>query len=170
MKNLKKIDPKTIQENAIDLIGDQWMLVTAGTMQEHNTMTASWGGLGVLWGKPVAFVFIRPQRYTFTFTEKNDELTLSFFGNDYKKALSLCGSVSGKDCNKDKEANLTPIQLSENAISYQEAHLILRCKKLYAEFLDEKNFIQQGLSEEFYKDKDFHRMYIVEITEAWSAH
>lgn len=167
MNTLQKIDPKTIQENVIDLIGDKWMLVTAGTMQDHNTMTASWGGLGVLWGKPVAFVFIRPQRHTFNFTEKHKELTLSFFAEDYKKALSICGSVSGKDCNKDKEANLSPIQVGENAVSYKEARLILQCKKLYAEFLDEKNFVQEGLSEEFYKDKDFHRMYIVEITKAW---
>ncbi|MBE6350678.1 MAG: flavin reductase family protein [Spirochaetaceae bacterium] len=167
MNTLQKIDPKTIQENAIDLIGDKWMLVTAGTMQDHNTMTASWGGLGVLWGKPVAFVFIRPQRHTFNFTEKHEELTLSFFAEDYKKALSICGSVSGKDCDKDKEANLSPIQVGENAVSYKEARLILQCKKLYAEFLNEKNFVQEGLSEEFYKDKDFHRMYIVEITKAW---
>ena len=59
-----RIDPKELDQNVFSMIGEQWMLVTAGTAERCNTMTASWGGLGVLWGKPVASVYSRPQRYT----------------------------------------------------------------------------------------------------------
>ena len=63
----QNIDPKTLPENVFSLIGDRWMLVTAGTPAHCNTMTASWGGLGVLWNKPMATIYVRPQRYTFQF-------------------------------------------------------------------------------------------------------
>ena len=93
MKNMTKIDPKQIDENVIRLIGSQWMLVTAGNSVHFNTMTASWGGLGFLWNRPVAFVFIRPQRYTFQFAEENSGLTLSFFGEEYRDALGEASLV-----------------------------------------------------------------------------
>ena len=64
------------QENAFELIGKEWMLVTGGTKDNFNMMTASWGGIGWLWNKPVAFIFIRPERYTYPLIEKNDQLTL----------------------------------------------------------------------------------------------
>ena len=73
-----RIDPKELDQNVFSMIGEQWMLVTAGTVERCNTMTASWGGLGVLWGKPVATVYIRPQRYTLEFVEREDCFTLSF--------------------------------------------------------------------------------------------
>ena len=73
------------------------MLVTAGTKEKFNTMTASWGGIGWLWNKPVAFVFIRPERYTYEFVEKNDYLTLSFLGEENKKIHAVCGSKSGRN-------------------------------------------------------------------------
>ena len=108
MAEFLNIAPASIEENLISLIGDKWMLVTAekadGTV---NTMTASWGGAGVIWNKPSAFVFIRPQRYTFEFTEEADIMTLSFFGEERRDALKLCGRVSGRDCDKIRDAGLT---------------------------------------------------------------
>lgn len=103
----EKIEPKALDQNVFSLIGDQWMLITAGTKEECNTMTASWGGLGVLWGKPVATVYIRPQRYTLEFVEREDTFTLCFFGEAYRKALALCGSKSGRDVDKVKECGFT---------------------------------------------------------------
>ena len=97
---LKRIDPKEIGQNVFSLIGDQWMLITAGTAERCNTMTASWGGLGVLWRKPVATIYVRPQRYTYTFLEKNPYFTLSFFGPQWKKQLAYCGAVSGREEDK----------------------------------------------------------------------
>ena len=85
------------------------MLVTAGNAEKFNMMTASWGGLGFLWNRPVAFVFIRPQRYTFDFVERNEGFTLSFFGEEYRKVLQLCGTKSGREIDKVAETKLTPI-------------------------------------------------------------
>src|SRR5699024_11934868 len=95
-----RIDPKELNKNVFSLIGDRWMLITAGTREKCNTMTASWGGLGVLWGKPVATVYIRPQRYTMEFVEGSEFFTLAFFGEAYRKALALCGSKSGREIDK----------------------------------------------------------------------
>ena len=105
---MKKIAPKDIDKNVIKLIGQDWMLVTAGDQEKFNMMTASWGSMGYLWNKPVVMVFVRPQRYTFEFTEKKDEFTLSFFDEKYRHALNVCGSVSGRDVNKVQESGLTP--------------------------------------------------------------
>ena len=108
MNTMKKIDPKEIRDNAVQLIGHDWMLVTAGTPEHFNMMTASWGGLGFMWKRPVAFVVIRPQRYTFGFIEKGEEFTLSFFSHEYHKALSVCGTTSGRDTDKVAASGLTP--------------------------------------------------------------
>ena len=93
---MRKIEAKNIDKNVIKLIGQDWMLVTAGDQEKFNMMTASWGSMGYLWNKPVVMVFVRPQRYTFEFTEKKDEFTLSFFDEKYRHALNVCGSVSGR--------------------------------------------------------------------------
>ena len=105
---MKKIDPKEIRDNAMQLIGHDWMLVTAGTPEHFNMMTASWGGLGFMWKKPVAFVVIRPQRHTFGFIEAGEEFTLSFFSHEYHKALTVCGTTSGRDTDKVAASGLTP--------------------------------------------------------------
>ena len=89
---LERIDVKTLDQNVCSLIGDQWMLITAGTPERCNTMTASWGGLGVLWGTNVATCYIRPQRYTREFVEREAYFTLAFFGEEHRKALALCGA------------------------------------------------------------------------------
>ena len=99
----EKVDPKTLDFNVFSAIGDQWMLITAGTKDKCNTMTASWGGLGILWGAPMALAYIRPQRYTRQFVDDKESFTLSFFSQDYRKQLSLCGSKSGRDIYKVKE-------------------------------------------------------------------
>ena len=91
----RTIDPKELDLNPFAAIGDQWMLITAGTAERCNTMTASWGGLGVLWGAPMAIAYIRPQRYTKEFVDENEYFTLSFFPEEYRQQLSLCGSKSG---------------------------------------------------------------------------
>ena len=103
---MKKLEVKDLKENFFEAIGKEWMLVTAGTKEKFNTMTASWGGIGWLWNKPVAFVFIRPERYTYEFIEKSDYLTLSFLGEANKKVHAICGSKSGRDMDKVKATGL----------------------------------------------------------------
>ena len=98
----EKVDPKTLDLNVFSAIGEQWMLITAGDRDNCNTMTASWGGLGVIWGAPAATAYIRPQRYTKEFVDNSDYFTLSFFPEAYRKELALCGSKSGRDVDKEK--------------------------------------------------------------------
>lgn len=108
---MKKIDIKQLQGNAVSLFKDRWCLITAGNKDSYNTMTASWGAMGELWGKDVSFIFIRPQRYTKEFVDKNELFTLSFFPDEYKKALAFCGKYSGRDYDKAKRPVLLPWSL-----------------------------------------------------------
>ena len=77
MENFKQIDPAEITDNFIRAIGREWMLVTAGNRESCNTMTASWGLIGFIWGRPVAQFVIRPQRYTREFVDREERATLS---------------------------------------------------------------------------------------------
>ncbi|MDF2686955.1 MAG: flavin reductase [Clostridia bacterium] len=162
--SFKKINPLELHENAARLISEDWMLITAGNAEKWNTMTASWGGMGFMWNKNVCYIFIRPIRYTYEFVEKNDMLTLSFYENKYRKQLSLCGSTSGRNTDKAKETGFTPI-IKNDTVYFEEARLVLVCKKLYYDDIKEKNFYDKKISESVYPEKIYHRMYIVEITE-----
>ena len=166
-KTFQPVDPKEINENAIQLIGDKWMLVTAGDSSSFNTMTASWGTMGFLWNRPVVFVFIRPQRYTFEFMEREEEFTLSFFKEEYRKALQICGTTSGRDVNKVEKAGITPHFTPNGNIAFEEAYLVLECKKLYAQLLDPKAFLDTTIAPKVYPENDFHKVYVAEIVNAW---
>lgn len=167
MSVFKEIKPTEISENALKLIGEDWALVTSGCEEKFNTMTISWGGAGIMWGKPVAFTFIRPQRYTFEFMENNDYYTMSFFDEEYRDALKFCGSKSGRDYDKVKETGLTP-KFTENGVPYfEEAKLVLVCKKLYAQDLNKESIIDNESVDKWYNN-DFHKMYISEIVKVLS--
>lgn len=164
-----RLNPESIEENLIHLIEDDWMLVTAGTPVKFNTMTANWGGTGYLWNKQVVFVFIRPERFTYGFTEDNSGFTLTFFGEDYRDALRLCGSKSGRDIDKVRETGLTPIFTGRGYPAFKEAKLILECRKLYGEMLKREAFIDTDPLVTHYSNKlGIHKMYIAEIEAAWT--
>ena len=137
------------------------MLITAGDAEKHNTMTASWGGVGELWGKYVSTIYIRPQRYTLEFVEREEYYSLCFFGPEYRQALSLCGSKSGRDVDKDAATGLTPC-FDQAAPYYEQARLVFLCRKLYRQDMEESAFLDKGLLEKWY-DNDLHRMFIGEI-------
>ena len=167
MKVFRKISPKELEVNPIELIGDQWMLVTAGKLEKFNTMTASWGAMGELWNKPVAFVFVRPQRYTYEFTEREDMMTLSFFEPSYRPVLTLCGNTSGRDTDKVARTGLTPYETEKGGIAFSEAKLVMECRKLYSDMLNKENFTDDKIPAKLYPGDDFHKMYVVEIVNAW---
>jgi flavin reductase (DIM6/NTAB) family NADH-FMN oxidoreductase RutF len=144
-------------------IGDGWMLISAGTSRDWNTMTASWGGLGVLWGRNVAFIFIRPSRHTFRFVNDNPLFTLSFFDRNYHEALAFCGAQSGRDVDKPAQTGLTPIEFPGGGVAFQEASEIIFCRKLYAHDLDPRAFLDPPAIEKLYNGGDYHRLYIGEI-------
>jgi flavin reductase (DIM6/NTAB) family NADH-FMN oxidoreductase RutF len=155
-------DVNKIQENVFDLIGNQWMLITAGNEDKFNTMTASWGGLGFLWNVPVSYIFIRPQRFTYQFVEASEYFTLCFFEPEYKKILSYCGSRSGKDEDKVKACGLIPEITAHGSVYFEQAKLVLECRKLYHTDIDPSNFTEQSIQRN-YPLKDYHRMYIGKI-------
>lgn len=157
-----EISPEEIKENPFSLIHKDWMLITAGTPEKHNTMTASWGGVGVLWGSPVSTIYVRPQRYTLEFIEESPFYSLCFFDDSYRSALNLCGTKSGRDCDKEKEAGLTPIT-GDLAPYYQEAKLVLLCKKLYRQDMTEESFLDKGPLDRWYPERDLHRIFVGEI-------
>lgn len=162
MSEFKEISAKEITENPFKLIGDDWALVTGGSKESFNTMTVSWGGVGIMWGKPCAFTFIRPQRYTFGFMEQGDYYTMSFFDEKYRDALKFCGSKSGRDFDKVKETGLTPAFDENGAVYFEEAKLVLVCKKMYAQSLGEE-FITDSDSVKRWYNNDYHKMYVSEI-------
>lgn len=149
--------------DAYDEFSSQWALVTAGSMADHNSMTVSWGGIGSLWGKPVATVYIRPNRHTYGYFEKNDYFTVSFYPEDCKKALGIMGKLSGRDCDKDKEAGLTPVPCGET-VTYKEARRTLLCRKLFAQDMSPENFTPEVIRK-FYGSEPAHKLYIGEIIE-----
>jgi flavin reductase (DIM6/NTAB) family NADH-FMN oxidoreductase RutF len=156
------IKPEEITDNVFKLIGSDWMLITAGTLQSFNMMTASWGGFGVLWHKPVCWCVLRPQRHTLKFLEKSAYFTLSFFDEKHRKALDYCGAKSGKDVNKMKESGLKPVETALKNISYEEARLTIECRKLYYQDIDPTHFIDPAIDANYPK-KDYHRMFIGEV-------
>ena len=166
MTEFEHIKPSQLNLNLFDTIGGDWMLIGARVGDKHNMMTASWGGCGILWGKPVFHCYVRPQRYTYEFTEKTDVITLSFLGHGkYREAMSFCGHNSGRDCDKAKEAGLTPRLDIEGAVYYDEAETVLVGHKLYSDMLREDCFTDPTVIKQNYWAKDFHRMYICQITE-----
>lgn len=167
MQDFIEIDPKQISDNFIKAIGSDWALVTAGDHVEQNTMTVSWGGVGVMWNYPVAIVVIRPQRYTFEFTERCDKLTLSFLPEEYRKALTYCGTHSGRDEDKISNAGLSVTFTEEDTPAIAEARLVLECRKLYTDTIKAENFIEQGIVERWYPESDFHKVYVLQITNAY---
>ena len=160
-----KIDPKEMDGNVFRRIGEQWMLITAGDKAACNTMTASWGGLGVLWGEPVATAYVRPQRYTKEFIDRNKYFSLSFYGEEYRKALALCGAKSGRDTDKVKECGFTVEYGLGGTPYFSQAELVLICEKQYADELKPEKFIDTAAKAKWYPDKDWHTMYIGKIVE-----
>ena len=160
----QKVDPKTLDLNPFAAIGEQWMLITAGTPERCNTMTASWGGLGVLWGVPMAIAYIRPQRYTKEFVDANEYFTLSFFSEQWRSQLSLCGSKSGRDVDKAKECGVTVCSGECGAPYFEQAELVLVCRKRMVIPMD-ATAMPEDVKEKWYHG-DYHDMYWGEIVEA----
>jgi flavin reductase (DIM6/NTAB) family NADH-FMN oxidoreductase RutF len=146
-----------------DRISDEWMLISASDGERTNSMTASWGCFGILWNKPVAVCFIRPQRYTFEMTEKSDRLSLAFFTQEHRKALAYMGAHSGRDGDKYTATGLH-ISADENGTPYPaEAHTVVLCKTLYAGRLQKDAFVDPSIIAKHYPADDYHQMYVCEI-------
>lgn len=164
---MKEILVSELQMNPMTLIAKEWMLLTAGTEDRgFNTMTASWGHLGAIWGQggglPTSVCYVRPQRYTKEFMDREELYTLCFFPEEYKKALGYLGSHSGRDGDKVAHVGLTPA-FGEGYTYFEEAKLVLVCRKLYRAPLVAEGFVDRSIIDQCYAAGDFHDMYIGEI-------
>ena len=164
----KEIKPEECGENVFSLIGKERMQVAAGDETKANAMTASWGGLGVMWGKNVAYIVIRPQRYTKEFIDNGERFSLNILPEEYRSALNYMGQVSGRDADKMKESGLT-VQFLEHTPVFEESRMVLVCRKMYAQVMEEESFLQQETVERWYPQKDYHTMYIAEIEKIYAA-
>lgn len=160
--NFRELNLEEFQVNPFQLIGNDWVLITAGTEEKLNTMTASWGGLGVFWNKNVATIYLRPQRYTKEFVDGNERFSITVFSPDSHKELGYLGRVSGRDEDKIGKVGYTPV--FEDGVPYiQEGNMVFLCKKLVATRLLPEDFMDKGYDTKIYPEKDYHTMYIGEI-------
>lgn len=165
--NSQKISTRDLK-NTFSFIADDWALVTAGTPDKWNTMTVSWGGLGELWGKDVAFIFIRPQRYTKEFVDANERFTVNNFDGGYKKELGICGSKSGREVDKSALTGLTA-GFVDGVPYIAQAKTFFICRKM-AEFdLTPEMFRDADIDTKWYPEQDYHRVYVCEIEQAYQA-
>lgn len=167
---MKEISLQELKLNPMTMIGHEWMLITAGNQEKgYNTMTAAWGHLGSIWGfpgrkghLPTAVIYVRPQRYTKEFVDREDRFTLTFFDESWKKQLGYLGTVSGRDEDKIAKAGLTPV-FGDGTTWFEEAKLVLVCRKLYQQELCSEGFVDKDVLENNYPKRDLHTMYIGEI-------
>ena len=141
----------------------KWALVCAGTLEHHNAMTISWGGLGTLWSRPVATVYVKPVRHTYGFMEESDWFTVSFYGEEYRRALEVMGTISGRDTDKDGAAGLTPVAAGEG-VTYAQAEVTLLCRKIYRQDLDTAHMPPEVV-DTYYRTEAAHRMYVGEVVD-----
>ncbi|MCC8094415.1 MAG: flavin reductase family protein [Tannerellaceae bacterium] len=161
---MRQISFDQVNDHMVDVISKEWMLITAGNKKKFNTMTANWGGVGYIWHKPVVFVFVRPERYTYEFMEANDYFTISFLGEENKDIHKLCGSKSGRDIDKVKETGLIPVFTDLGNVTFKQTRLTLECRKLYTDMIKEGNFADPSLFNKWYSDHgNPHKMYVAEI-------
>lgn len=170
---MKEISVSELMMNPMTMIAKEWMLITAGNKTRgYNTMTASWGHLGSMWGHggglPTAVVYLRPQRYTKEFVDQEELFTISVFPDQYKKDLGYLGVVSGRDKDKVAATKLTPV-FEKNCTYFEQAKLVLVCRKLYHSTLKEEGFVDKSILTDHYPNRDFHEMYIGEIIKVLAA-
>ncbi|MBR5536276.1 MAG: flavin reductase [Clostridia bacterium] len=167
---MKEINVQELQLNPMTLIAKRWMLITAGTEERgYNTMTASWGHLGSIWGHggglPTSVIYVRPQRYTKQFVDREELYTLCFFPEERHQALAYLGTHSGRDGDKVAAAGLTPV-FEDGYTYFAEAELVLVCRKLYRAPIVEEGFLDREVLEDCYPRRDFHDLYVGEIRRA----
>lgn len=146
-----------------DSIGRDWMLISVSDGTRENVMTASWGGIGVIWNRPVAVCLIRPERFSFSLMEKSERFALSGLPQDRRDALTFCGRESGRD-HADKFAAAGLSVLHDGGVPYPaEAETVLLCRKLYASDLRAEQFLDPDIPRACYSTGGLHRVYVGEI-------
>ncbi len=147
--SFEKITVNNENLNPFEKIGKEWFLLTAGDENNYNTMTASWGTMGVMWHKNIFMAVVRPSRFTYSLMEDNDTFSVSMFGKDFRDVLSFCGSYSGKEGDKNekvKEMGLS-MEMFDDTPAFAEAEIVLVCRKLYVQPMDKAFYLDEKLFE-----------------------
>lgn len=165
---MKELDVNKLSLDAVDLWAKQWMVLTAGTIDDFNMMTVAWGSVGCMWFKPFVQVVVRPQRHTRHYMDKNESFTLCAFPEAYRKDLQMLGTTSGRDGDKLANTGLTTKDSKIVATpSYNEANFIMECRVMYHQDMDPAAFVDPSI-DDYYPEKDYHRIYYGEILAAFS--
>ncbi len=169
MDNMVKIEPNALSDNAIDLIGKEWLLVSVGDKDNFNTMTASWGSLGFFFNMNVVTIVIRPERYTFQFLESQSHFTITILKPGYREAQTLLGKLSGRNCDKIAQSGLTPIFTEAGNPTFEQAHIVLECRKIYGQDMSKDSFVDQLIYDKWYDEGhgNLHKIYMGEIVNCW---
>ncbi len=169
MENMKTIEPNQLSTSPIDLIGKEWLLVSSGSEESYNTMTASWGSMGFLFNKNVVTIVVRPERYTFEFLERETHFTLTILEEGHREAQTLLGKVSGRDEDKVSRSGLTPCVTPSGLPTFKEARVVLECRKIYGQMMSEESFVDHSIFEKWYGEGhgNLHKIYIGEIENCW---
>lgn len=160
---MKEIKPYELSENPFKLIGEDWLLVAAEKENRVNMLTASWGQVGIMWGKPVVNIFIRESRFTKTYIDSGETFTICVLPQELRSVYNFCGSKSGRDFDKVKETRLT-VEHDGVFPYFKESRLVIECKKLYGQVLSESAFLDKETYKKWYPTNDLHTQYIAEIT------
>ena len=162
-----EVNVKELAMDVVDLWMNQWLLLTAGTLEDCNMMTVAWGSIGCMWSKPFAQVVVRPHRYTHGYMEQSDSFTLCAFPDEHRKDLQTLGTFSGRDGDKLSKTGLTLKKSKRvSAPAYHEAKLILECQKIYYQDMDPGGFVDKTIRDN-YPANDYHRIYYGEILAAF---
>jgi flavin reductase (DIM6/NTAB) family NADH-FMN oxidoreductase RutF len=167
----KQISPEEICDNVFTLVGKVFPVITAGKEDNYNSMTASGGGLGMLFKKPTAWCILQANRYTLEIIQKEQTYTMSYFLDEYREQILFLGSKSGRDSEKMKEVELTGVQTPSGDMSFKEARLIIECKLTELTTPNPNDFYTQEAKDfinEAYKEANDYRKYVFgEITHVW---
>ena len=168
----KRISPEEITDSVFTLTGEVFPVVTVGKKDDYNSMTASGGGMGLLFRKPTTMLIFPSNRYTLELIQKEQKYTMSYFPDEYKKQVIFLGQKSGRDSEKMQEVELTSIETPSGNMTFKEARLVIECKLLQitTPVFPDDFYSQEAIDyvSEPYKDIGEHRKYVFgEMTDVW---
>ncbi|MDR1762447.1 MAG: flavin reductase [Dysgonamonadaceae bacterium] len=166
-----EIAPTDLTDNVFKLVGQDFTVITAGVEADYNSMTASWGGVGIMFNEPVTWCFLRASRYTLVYIQKEKKYTMSYFPERYKEDVLFFGSASGRDSDKMKRHKLTAVTTPEGSVSYKEARLIIECSLTEVTTVSPEDFYtEEGktfVTDAFKEVKGWHKLVFGKITKVW---